>query len=226
MTSSAEAVTQKPETLPPALSSMWRLCRLGFRHEARLMAAAFVLSQLAAIPDALLEPVATDLDRASRDVGARTECRLVGGRQVCPAASAGDSLEVGIVDVLVTAVMMQVAGQPDVDGRPTRRDQHLFEEREVALPDRILDVAVDPVRLRGREDHAISPLQLLGDLCEALCVPFGIDPPLHRRRVDFWTKNRSFSIEKARRRLGYAPRVDVEEGIALTAAAYRQAGWL
>jgi ATP-binding cassette subfamily B protein len=33
---------------------MWRLCRLGYRHEPRLMLAAFVLSQLAALPDALL----------------------------------------------------------------------------------------------------------------------------------------------------------------------------
>src|SRR5499433_4048936 len=42
------------EPLPPALSSMWRLCKLGYRHESRLMLAAFVLSQLAALPDALL----------------------------------------------------------------------------------------------------------------------------------------------------------------------------
>src|SRR5437879_2773817 len=40
--------------LPPALSSMWRLCKLGYRHEPRLMVAAFGLSQLAALPDALL----------------------------------------------------------------------------------------------------------------------------------------------------------------------------
>ena len=40
--------------LPPALSSMWRLCKLGYRHEPRLMVAAFVLSQLSALPDALL----------------------------------------------------------------------------------------------------------------------------------------------------------------------------
>jgi ATP-binding cassette subfamily B protein len=42
------------DPLPPALSSMWRLCKLGYRHEPRLMASAFVLSQLAALPDALL----------------------------------------------------------------------------------------------------------------------------------------------------------------------------
>jgi ATP-binding cassette subfamily B protein len=33
---------------------MWRLCKLGYRHEPRLMLAAFVLSQLAALPDALI----------------------------------------------------------------------------------------------------------------------------------------------------------------------------
>ncbi|HEX3758342.1 MAG TPA: ABC transporter ATP-binding protein [Kofleriaceae bacterium] len=42
------------EPLPPALSSMWRLCKLGYRHEPRLMLIAFVLSQLAALPDALI----------------------------------------------------------------------------------------------------------------------------------------------------------------------------
>jgi len=40
--------------LPPALPSMWRLCKLGYRHEPRLMLSAFLLSQLAALPDALL----------------------------------------------------------------------------------------------------------------------------------------------------------------------------
>jgi ATP-binding cassette subfamily B protein len=42
------------EPLPPALSSMWRLCKLGYRHEPRLMPVAFALSLLAALPDALL----------------------------------------------------------------------------------------------------------------------------------------------------------------------------
>jgi len=42
------------EPLPPALSSMWRLCKFGYRNEPRLMVASFVLSQLAALPDALL----------------------------------------------------------------------------------------------------------------------------------------------------------------------------
>ncbi len=51
MTSSPDRAA---DPLPPALSSMWRLCKLGYRHEPRLMVAAFGLSQLAALPDALL----------------------------------------------------------------------------------------------------------------------------------------------------------------------------
>jgi ATP-binding cassette, subfamily B, bacterial len=49
--------TTAPSTvdpLPPALSSMWRLCRLGYRYEPRLLLVAFVLSLLAALPDALI----------------------------------------------------------------------------------------------------------------------------------------------------------------------------
>jgi ATP-binding cassette subfamily B protein len=59
MTASADRRDNAPpapaiDPLPPALSSMWRLCKLGLRHEPRLMVVAFVLSQAAALPDALL----------------------------------------------------------------------------------------------------------------------------------------------------------------------------
>src|SRR5262245_30276432 len=47
-------MTSSPDPLPPALSSMWRVLKLGYRDEPRLMIAAFALSQLAALPDALL----------------------------------------------------------------------------------------------------------------------------------------------------------------------------
>src|SRR5438309_4540464 len=42
------------EPLPPALSSMWRLCKLGYRHEPRMMIASLVLSQLATLPGAIV----------------------------------------------------------------------------------------------------------------------------------------------------------------------------
>jgi ATP-binding cassette subfamily B protein len=47
-------MTSSAEPLPPALGAMWRLLRLGYRFEPRMMLAAFALAQLAAFPDALL----------------------------------------------------------------------------------------------------------------------------------------------------------------------------
>ena len=60
------------------------------------------------------------------------------------------------------------------------------------------------------------PFQLAGSLCEAICVPLGVEPPIYRRRVDFFTKSRAFSIDKARRILGYSPNVSLEAGLRLT----------
>src|SRR3954449_1379165 len=51
MTSSPE---RQHDALPPALSSMWRLCKLGYQHEPALMSVAFLLSLLSALPDALI----------------------------------------------------------------------------------------------------------------------------------------------------------------------------
>ena len=51
----------------------------------------------------------------------------------------------------------------------------------------------------------VKPMQILGSLCEAICTPLKINPPLFRRRVDFFTKDRSFDISKAREKLGYRP---------------------
>jgi ATP-binding cassette subfamily B protein len=47
-------MTASPDRMPPALSSMWRVLKLGYRHEPRMLLASFALSQLAALPDALL----------------------------------------------------------------------------------------------------------------------------------------------------------------------------
>jgi ATP-binding cassette subfamily B protein len=54
MTSSSKAPAKKTDDLPPALSSMWRLCKLGYSHEPGLLLAAFSLALLSSLPDALL----------------------------------------------------------------------------------------------------------------------------------------------------------------------------
>jgi nucleoside-diphosphate-sugar epimerase len=72
----------------------------------------------------------------------------------------------------------------------------------------------------------VWPVWIAGALCEAVCVPLGLEPPLYRRRVDFFTKSRAFDITRARTELGYSPRVGLREGIRRTLAWYREHGWL
>lgn len=77
-----------------------------------------------------------------------------------------------------------------------------------------------PIRL------PVWPFWLAGAVCEAVCVPFGIEPPIYRRRVDFFTKSRAFDISRARAELGYAPRVSLREGIRRCLEWYRGQNWL
>jgi nucleoside-diphosphate-sugar epimerase len=72
----------------------------------------------------------------------------------------------------------------------------------------------------------VWPFWTAGLLCELVCVPLRVEPPLYRRRVDFYTKSRAFDTTRARTELGFAPRVDLEEGIRLTANWYREQGLL
>jgi dihydroflavonol-4-reductase len=70
------------------------------------------------------------------------------------------------------------------------------------------------------------PFWLAGAACEAACAPFGLEPPLYRRRVDFFTKSRAFDIGRARREIGYAPSVGLRDGITRTLEWYRAHDWL
>jgi dihydroflavonol-4-reductase len=72
----------------------------------------------------------------------------------------------------------------------------------------------------------VAPVLALGSVVEALLKPLRIEPPLFRRRVNWFIKNRAFSIEKARRVLGYQPRVGLDAGLRQTVAWYRAEGLL
>ena len=61
---------------------------------------------------------------------------------------------------------------------------------------------------------------------EAVFKPFGIDPPLHRRRLDFFRKSFVFSTDKAQRLLGFRPQVSFQDGARDTAEWYGRQGLL
>lgn len=72
----------------------------------------------------------------------------------------------------------------------------------------------------------IKPFFLMADICEALCKPLKIEPPLYRRRVAFYSKNRHFDVSKMKNVLGYTPRHGNKDGIIETADYYVLQGWL
>jgi len=70
------------------------------------------------------------------------------------------------------------------------------------------------------------PLVAAGHVCEKICKPFGITPPIFPRRVDWYRQVRAFKIDKAKQLLGYQPQVDIDEGLRRTAEWYRSSGFL
>jgi dihydroflavonol-4-reductase len=80
------------------------------------------------------------------------------------------------------------------------------------------ELKVTPPRLH----LPVWPFWTAGLLCEGVCIPLGIEPPLYRRRVDFYTKSRAFDTTRARTELGFVPQVDLDEGIRRTAQWYRE----
>lgn len=72
----------------------------------------------------------------------------------------------------------------------------------------------------------IAPFFWLADLCERVCKPLRIEPPIYRRRVAFYTKDRDFDVGKMRTVLGYEPRWSNREGILQTADWYVEQGWM
>lgn len=102
----------------------------------------------------------------------------------------------------------------------------LAGSNSVTINELVSTVAAALGRRLPRGRIPVGPVRLAAALCEAAFRPLPLSPPLYRRRLDFFTKDRAFDISKARRMLGYEPRVPLEEGIRRTADSYRRRGWL
>jgi nucleoside-diphosphate-sugar epimerase len=70
------------------------------------------------------------------------------------------------------------------------------------------------------------PLYVASTAVEMLYKPLPWEPPLFRRRADWFRQNRAFRIDKAREELGYEPAVGLREGLQRTYAWYERNGYL
>lgn len=104
---------------------------------------------------------------------------------------------------------------------------YILAGAEVTTLRQLVDITAEVAGVpRPASRLPVWPVWVAGALCEAVCAPFGISPPLYRRRVDFFRKSRAFDISRAQRELGFRPRVGVREGIGRTLEWYREQGWI
>jgi nucleoside-diphosphate-sugar epimerase len=79
----------------------------------------------------------------------------------------------------------------------------------------------------GPRFHApLSPFLMVATVMEKTMGPMGIQPPLHRRRMDFFRKSFFFSHQKASDILGFAPKFSFKDGVSETAKWYNEMGYL
>jgi dihydroflavonol-4-reductase len=70
----------------------------------------------------------------------------------------------------------------------------------------------------------LAPMLAAAAVVEDVCRVLKVDPPIYRRRMDFFGSDSAFDTSRARRVLRWEPRVDIHEGVTRTLAAYREAG--
>lgn len=72
----------------------------------------------------------------------------------------------------------------------------------------------------------LAPMLGVAAVVEDLCRVLHLDPPIYRRRMDFFRTDSEFDTSRARRLLGWAPKVELEEGVRRTYEDYRRTGLL
>jgi dihydroflavonol-4-reductase len=92
------------------------------------------------------------------------------------------------------------------------------------------EMIADIAAALGRSGRTVRipmfPILVAASICEFVCKQLRIQPPLHRRRLDFFRKSLWFSIDKAKTLLDFEPTTPFSAGARDTAASYRSAGWV
>jgi len=125
------------------------------------------------------------------------------------------------IDDLVEGIIL-MGETPDIEGQVIT-----LAGAEYTTLNELVQVIADVLEVKLSQRHyPVWPLWLAGAICEVLCKPFKINPPVYRRRVDFFLKDRAFDITKAKSLLQYNPKVDLFTGLKQTAEWYKSQGLL
>ena len=125
------------------------------------------------------------------------------------------------IDNLVSAFMSAMEeGKGDGEAYLIADEDYLEIETLVHKVGKALNVKVKTPH------YPMTPLIVAGHICEKVCKPFKITPPIFPRRVDWYRQNRAFKIDKAKRDLGYIPKINIDEGLKRTAEWYKAEGYI
>jgi dihydroflavonol-4-reductase len=110
------------------------------------------------------------------------------------------------------------------------RDEALGEGLIVAGPRSctLRELLDEVTRATGSKRYGVrlplAPMLGLAVVVEDVSAALGIDPPIYRRRMDFFHSDSEFDTSRARRVLDWEPKVDLREGIRRTLEDYRRSG--
>jgi len=98
--------------------------------------------------------------------------------------------------------------------------------RPCTLAELIEEVRVATGSPRFGRRLPLGPMLAAAAVVEDVCQAIHVDPPIYRRRMDFFTSDSAFDTSLAQRLLAWTPRVELAEGVRRTAEDYRRAGAL
>lgn len=126
------------------------------------------------------------------------------------------------VDNLVQLLML-VADSPHARGRT-----YIAADAEPVTLNELVDAVADTlgVRVRVFRFPFYKIAYGVATVVETAARPLKVEPMIFRRRLSWFRTNRNFSIDRARKELGYEPAVPLSDGLARTAEWYREQGLL
>ena len=125
------------------------------------------------------------------------------------------------VDDLIQGFAL-VANRPDAVG-----EIFVLAGKEIVTTNQMAQSVANALGVRLRKLRLpLLPFVIAASALEMVFRPLGIQPPLHRRRLDFFRKSFFFSQQKAKTVLGFEPSMSFDEGIRETASWYQNTGLL
>ncbi|MFQ6127131.1 MAG: NAD-dependent epimerase/dehydratase family protein [Candidatus Heimdallarchaeota archaeon] len=120
-----------------------------------------------------------------------------------------------------------VQGLELVAERGGRGEVYIVADEKAVTMEEIVEIAARAMNVNAPKSHIpVLVARFFATLFEWRAKLFGGTPRMSREMVTGFIANRSFDISKAKRELGYKPKIDLEHGMKSTVRWYRENGYL